>query len=410
MNVAAITYTDALSGAGIAAYRIHRAMASHGIGSALHVLRKRTAASDVHAIGGPWTRRGQAARARAARTIFAALGGGPDVMLSANLFPSGLHRRLDAMGADLLHLHWLGAETISIEELARLRTPVVWTLHDEWFYEGIDHYHPLDADDGMNISALPFARRMLNDSVRRRKAAAWRRLNPFVVAPSRWLARNAIDSGLVAPERVRAIPNPVPLDVYRPGERWQAREALGLPQDHRIIGFGAVRAGMDPRKGYTYLAQALQRLAADNPGPLTLLVFGAERGSDALPLPARFSGTVVSDTDLAKLYAAMDVFVCPSLQENFPNTICEAMACGVPCAAFGVGGIPEMITPGSTGYLAAPRDPGDLARGIAACLAGGESMGRAARAFAEATLAPSSCASAYAAAYAEALRTAKSVP
>jgi glycosyltransferase involved in cell wall biosynthesis len=406
VNIAAATYTDALSGAGIAAYRIHRAIASQGLDSALHVVRKRTNAADVRPIGGPWARRGQAVRAHVARAIFAALGERSDVMLSANLLPTGLHRRLDALRADLLHLHWLGAETIRIEELARLHTRVVWTLHDEWFYEGIDHYRPLDAGDGV----MAPARRMLDRNVRRRKADAWKRLDPFVVAPSRWLTRNAIASGLVAPERVRTIPNPVPLDVYRPDKRWQAREALDLPQDHRVIGFGAVRAGMDPRKGYTFLAQALRSLAAEGSTSITLLVFGAERGSDPLPLPARFAGTVLSDPELARLYAAMDVFVCPSLQENFPNTIGEAMACGVPCAAFAVGGIPELIAHGSNGYVAAPRNADDLARGISACLAGGEAMGRAARAFAEATLAPSSCASAYAAVYAEALGARRSGP
>ena len=149
VNVAAITYTDALSGAGIAASRIHRAIARQGIDSTLHVLRRRTGAPDVHAIGGTWTRRGQAIRAQIARAIFATLGERPDVMLSANLLPSGLHRRLNVLGSDLLHLHWLGAETIRIEELGRLRTPAVWTLHDEWFYEGIDHYRPLDAGGGV---------------------------------------------------------------------------------------------------------------------------------------------------------------------------------------------------------------------------------------------------------------------
>lgn len=410
MRIASLTYTDGMSGAGIAALRLHRALRGNGVDSHYFVVRKQSDDDDVETIAGSAGRRANSARRFLARAVLKAAGAADAGAVSANLFPSGLHRPLRDAGADLVHLHWLGAETIRIEELARLRTPVVWTLHDEWFYEGIDHYRLLCTTAGADVAAPAFARRLLDRSVRRRKAAAWKRLDPFVVAPSRWLAQNAIDSGLVAPERVRAIPNPVPLDVYRPGERWQAREALGLPQDHRIVGFGAVRAGMDPRKGYAFLAQALQHLAAEDGGLMTLLVFGADRGSDPLPLPARFSGTVVADAELARLYAAMDVFVCPSLQENFPNTIGEAMACGVPCAAFAVGGIPEMIAHGSNGYLAAPRDAADLARGIGACLADGDEMGRAARAFAETTLAPSSCASAYASVYAEVLHAWNSGP
>lgn len=408
MNIASLTYTDGLSGAGIAALRLHRALRSRGVDSRYFVVRKQSDDDDVETIAGANGRRANSLRRMMARVVLSGVVGGDSGTLSANLFPSGLGRRLDGIGADLIHLHWVGAETIRIEEVARLTTPVVWTLHDEWFYEGIDHYRPLEPIAGAGTGPAPFALRMLDRSVRRRKAAALKRLDPFVVAPSRWLAENAIHSGLVASERVHAIPNPVPLGLYRPGRRWQARDALGLPQDHKVIGFGAIRAGADPRKGYAYLAQALQRLALKEAPPTTLLVFGAERASDPLPFPSHFSGTVATDEKLAMLYAAMDVFVCPSLQENFPNTIGEAMSCGVPCAAFRVGGIPEMVAHGLNGYLATLRDAEDLAHGIDACLAGGDAMGDAARAYAEAHLNPSLCASKYAAVYEEALLTRKS--
>lgn len=405
MKVAAITYTDALSGAGIAALRTHRAVLDQGIESSLHVLRKRGSAPDVHAIGGPWTRRCQALRARIVRGILATTGARQDVTSSANLFPTGLDRRLDAMDADVLHLHWMGAEMIGIEELARLSKPVVWTLHDEWFYEGIDHYSLIEGTAGARIAASSHARQALDRSVRRRKAAAWKRLDPLVVAPSRWLAEKVRLSGLVAPDRIRVIPNPIPTQTYHPLDRVQARQALGLPEDHRVVGFGAVRADMDPRKGYAYLIEALKHLAERGHTPMTLLVFGAERGSGELPFAAHFSGTITADAELARLYAAMDVFVCPSLQENLPNTIGEAMACGIPCAAFRVGGIPDLIEHGVNGYLAQPFDAEDLARGILACLAGRQAMGLAGRAVAERKLDPPGCASMYAAAYEDAMRS-----
>jgi glycosyltransferase involved in cell wall biosynthesis len=404
MKVAAITYTDALSGAGIAALRIQRAVSSHGVESKLHVLRKRTDAPDVEEIGDRWTRRAQALRARLSQAIFSISVGRPDVMLSANLFPTGIDRRLAGLDADLLHLHWVGAEMIKIEELGRLARPVVWTLHDEWFYEGIDHYRSLDGIVEAGSPATSPAGGVLDRSVRSRKAIAWERLDPFVVAPSRWLAENVRLSGLVPPDRIRVIPNPIPTETYRPIDRALARQTLGLPQDHKVIGFGAVRADMDPRKGYALLIQALEHLAAGTSTPMTLIVFGAHRGSDDLPFAAHFSGTIAADADLARLYAAMDVFVCPSLQENLPNTVGEAMACGIPCAAFRVGGIPDLIQHGVNGYLARPFEAEDLARGILACLAESEAMGRAGRAIAEAALDPFRCASMYAAVYEDAIR------
>jgi glycosyltransferase involved in cell wall biosynthesis len=100
----------------------------------------------------------------------------------------------------------------------------------------------------------------------------------------------------------------------------------------------------------------------------------------------------------------MDVFVCPSMQENLPNTIGEAMACGVPCAGFAVGGIPELIEPGRTGALARPFDAGELAAGIRDCIANTREWGAQARRFVEARLAAAPVAAAYLQAYEDALR------
>ena len=70
------------------------------------------------------------------------------------------------------------------------------------------------------------------------------------------------------------------------------------------------------------------------------------------------------EATMAAMYAAADVFVTPSLQDNLPNTIVEAMSCGTPCVGFRVGGIPEMIHHQRDGYVARYRDAHDLAEGI----------------------------------------------
>ena len=403
MKTAAITYTDFLSGAGIAAYRIHRALCTEGVDSSFLVLRKRTSAADVQAIGNPWTRRAQALRMHATKGILRTVGA-PIGPLSANLFPTGTHRRLNALDADLLHLHWIGAEMMSIEELGLLEKPVVWTLHDEWLTEGLSHYGAMQSSPGHELATPGPAYRRIDRATRSRKAKVLSRMKPLVVSPSRWLAKQTLDSGLVEPDHMRVIPNPIPTDIYRPRNRACARRKLGLPESGTIIGFGAVRADADPRKGYALLLRALEALDHGGTEPLSLLVFGADNSRGALPIPAHFAGNVVDDEEIATLYAAMDVFVCPSMQENLPNTIGEAMACGVPCAAFSVGGIADLIEHKRSGYLAAPFDPQDLARGITECLTQASSYGDASRLYVERNLAPKLIAASYAAAYEDALR------
>jgi glycosyltransferase involved in cell wall biosynthesis len=119
-----------------------------------------------------------------------------------------------------------------------------------------------------------------------------------------------------------------------------------------------------PAKGFHLLKEALQFL-----DPLTteLLIVGGEM-RDELPLKAHNFGQITDPSKMRDIYAAADVFVTPSLEENLPNTIMEAMACGTACVGFEVGGIPEMIEHKKTGYVAQAFDSADLATGINWCL------------------------------------------
>ena len=110
-----------------------------------------------------------------------------------------------------------------------------------------------------------------------------------------------------------------------------------------------------------------------------------------LPLPTREWGTL-PPARLALALAAADATVVPSRMENLPNVVAESLACGTPVAAFAVGGIPEIIRPGETGFLAKPHDAEELGRGICDLLARGGEMRAACAAFARAAYSPESVA------------------
>jgi glycosyltransferase involved in cell wall biosynthesis len=168
--------------------------------------------------------------------------------------------------------------------------------------------------------------------------------------------------------RIEVIPNGLDLQRYRPIDKMVAREALSLPKDRKLILFGGVSSTSDRNKGFHLLAAALRELAADGWGDQAeLLVFGspAPTSPPDLGMQANYLGWLHDDISVSLLYAAADVFVAPSIQENLPNTILESMACGTPCVAFRQGGVPDLVDHEQNGYLAKPFEPGDLARGIA---------------------------------------------
>jgi glycosyltransferase involved in cell wall biosynthesis len=164
------------------------------------------------------------------------------------------------------------------------------------------------------------------------------------------------------------IPNGLDPERYKPLERRFARELLKLPQDKQLILFGAMGSTSDRRKGFHLLQPALECLSQSGWQAQTeLVVFGASKPNSQpdFGLKAHYLGTLSDDISIALVYAAADVFVAPSVQDNLPNTVMEAIACGTPCVAFNIGGLPDMIEHQQNGYLARPYEKDDLANGIA---------------------------------------------
>jgi glycosyltransferase involved in cell wall biosynthesis len=150
-----------------------------------------------------------------------------------------------------------------------------------------------------------------------------------------------------------------------------ARERFGLPQDKKLILFGAFGGTSDRNKGFPLLLAALQKMSASGwKDSAELVVIGSSEPALAIPfdMKAHYLGRLHDDISLVLVYAAADVFVVPSLLENLSNMAMEAMACGTPCVAFNQGGMPDLVEHGRTGYLARPYESDDLAAGVGGVL------------------------------------------
>ena len=262
--------------------------------------------------------------------------------------------------ADVIHLHWVNQGMLSLDEMGKIMSSgkrVVWTLHDEWPYLGVCHYRG-DCKE-KECRKCPLMRGNTPYYIYTRKRAMYERWHPAFVGCSRWITKEAQKA--MPAEWVEHINNCIPSEMYHSIDMQEARQALALPKDKRLLLFCSQKV-TDERKGIKYLVEALQLLKEDD---LNLVIVGKD--SEKIPLPNgikvfRFGS--VSEQKMPMLYNAADVFVTPSLQDNLPNTIAEAMSCGTPCVGFNVGGIPEMIDHMKNGYVASYRDATDLAEGI----------------------------------------------
>jgi len=278
----------------------------------------------------------------------------------------------DVLSADIIHLHWFNQGFLSIkglEKVLKMGKPVVWTLHDMWSFTGGCHYSGDCLNYTKNCGFCHFLKNPAKDDISfsqfNLKNKIYTDTQLFPVTCSNWLAQIAKQSELLKNRPVTSIPNPIDIEIFKPTDKSEARQKLGLPKDKKLILFGAANV-TDPRKGMNYLFSALNQLIEKSDNNMELVIFGkkSEEILKNIHLPVHTFNYISNTETLVNLYNATDVFVLPSMEDNLPNTVMEALACGLPVAAFQIGGVPEMVSHLENGYLAPSGDSSELAKGI----------------------------------------------
>ena len=271
---------------------------------------------------------------------------------------------------------------LSIEEIGRLRVPLVWTLHDQWPFCGAEHYtgplastEPIRDGHRYQIGYSPESRptNELGPDINRRtwlrKYRSWKR-PIYLVSPSTWLAKSAKQSELMKSWPIEIIANPLDLKAWSPVDKLLARELLGIPKDNLIVLYGANGGTSDPRKGADLLFEALVHISSSpqksNLAQISLVIFGETEPTEPPDIGCRvyYMGSLEDNISLRLCYSAADVMVVPSRQEAFGQTASESQACGTPVVAFRTGGLPDVVSDRITGALADPFNPRSLAESI----------------------------------------------
>lgn len=367
IRVLHICKSDLFGGASRAAYRIHNCLDKvDGIESRMLVLDKVSGDWTVQRAAGykgvilrlVWSKLCDLLNRRAIKSDYQGM------FDQHKLSYPPLLKEIRETNADIIHLHFISNEMLSIEDLGKIKKPIVWTLHDMCPFSGGWHYQgdPNLQEQEQNLQCL-------SNKVIKRKLKAWSDLNLKVVCPSKWLRDEAQQSQVFQSRHVEHIPYALSSQSFYAHERTLARKALGLPVEGKYIAFAAMSATSDARKGFGHLQEALQAARALPDHEIStwhLLIFGADQPEEAenLGLPVSYLGTLQDEASLALAYSAADVFVAPSRQDNLPLTVHESHMCGTPVVAFDIGGMPDMITTHQTGFLAPPYDAQQLLAGI----------------------------------------------
>ncbi|MBS0860886.1 glycosyltransferase family 4 protein [Providencia rettgeri] len=373
MKILHLSHSDISGGAARASYRLHRALLSENIDSKIMVRTKKT---------DDWTVISPSSRIEKLTNLFRSSIGAEINKLqrsdnlnlrSGNWLYSTWAKKINSSDVDIVNIHWVGSETLSIKDIGRINKPIVWTMHDMWPFCGAEHYSE-DQHNPRWLVKYTKNNRTKNEKnididkiVWRRKLRAWKNQNMHIVSPSQWLANCAQQSALFQKYPINVIPNLLDTKIYQPLEKSFCRNILKLPHDKNIILFGAIGGGNDPRKGYQLLVDALMKLKHNIDTNSTIcVIFGqsAPKNPPNLPFETKWLGHIHDDETLALVYNSASVMIVPSKQEAFGQTASEALSCGTPVVSFAIGGLLDIITHKETGYLAEPFNTTDLAHGI----------------------------------------------
>lgn len=376
MKILHVSTGDDGGGASRSSYRLHQGLRRSGLDSQMYVLNKYTDdpwVTQFHSSPGRirWmARNARRLRLTFSRRRYAKISPPDQTFFSEDRTP--FHRDVcrQMPEADLINLHWIAGflDLGAFCDWLPPAKPVVWTLHEMATFTGGCSYDLGCGKFTQQCGACPQLGSSdeydLTHDVWHRKQKDFSTLDAkrfHIVTPSQWLAQEVKRSPLLSRFPLSVIPYGLDLEVFKTRDRRFSREVLGIPQGAKVILF--VSHGLHTHvKGFKHLIEALEGMNPSNGIFLLCLGFGHSPRFERFPQVHIKS--MMHDRTLSMIYSAADVFVLPSLADNLPNTMLEALACGTPVVAFATGGIPDGVRPGVTGLLVRTGDSAELRAAI----------------------------------------------
>ncbi len=367
MKIVHLNNADTTGGAARAVFRIHRSLLNNKINSKMWVNFANSGEWSVIGPQGKLKKGFALLRRHLIRPFLKVMKTQNNILHSPAILPSKWSKKINKSNADIVHLHWVGAEMMSIKDIGLIEKPVIWTLHDMWAFCGAEH---LSWDErwkgGYNKIKRPDHERGfdINRWTWKRKIKHWKR-KYNIVAPSKWLAECAKKSIIMQDWPITVIPNCLNTNVWKPVNKTLARDILGLSQDTLLIAFGSHGANNEYHKGFDLLIDAIKQLKDFNKN-FQIVIFGQNQPKDPIKLnfPVNYTGFFHDEISLRLFYSSIDIMIVPSRKDTLNQIAIESMACATPVGAFGATGLLDIVDHKINGYLAKPFESEDLANGI----------------------------------------------
>ena len=365
MKILQLSNSDLNGGAAVASYRLHKALLNSSIDSKMLVNEKKSHEVTIINKSSSLDNIKIIIKNRLIFQLRKLMKIKHPGTISLNFFPSNILKKIKEIDHDIIHLHWVNNEMLSINQISKITKPLIWTFHDMWPICGIEHYSDTtEYKDG-------YKKRKFFDlyySTWKKKKKINKKIK--IVCVSDWLAKKVKESYLFNKFEVHTIPPCINIKKWKNIEKNTSRSLLGFDLNEKIIIFSSANGTSEKRKGFDLLLKALdnEHFKKDN---YRLVIIGKINDQDKNKIPINHTNYLLNTTDdeliFRLLYSAADLMVIPSRLETFGQSIIEAASCGTPSIGFKNTGVQEAIKHKETGYLADYNNTEDLFNGIKWC-------------------------------------------
>ncbi len=344
MKILNISYSDQFGGAAKSAYRIHNLLNSiKDIKSEMLVVKKISRDRNVFSV-----KNKKSIFFFKLKNYFGMLVSKFDTNdnpKSYNFFKSPFLKYINNSNYDLINLHWINAETLSIEDIKQINKPFIITMHDMWWICGSENY--LDYSD-KKWKKGEFKNFLSNYIYNKKKSISPK----AIISPSKWLIDSVQNSKLYNQAKLINIPYPVDQNIFFPKKNFNSFKKFNLFKNDKIkIFFGVFGNASDKRKGLDLLIKSLNLI---DPNLFELVIASKNEFDQSCKFKIQNLNYIESEKDLSKIYNICDIVVLTSRLDNLPNIALEAQSCGKPLVGYNVGGIPDIIKDNYNGFLIKP--------------------------------------------------------
>ena len=358
MKILLMSYNDIQGGANIASFRLFKALNKYKLNTKLYCCNKKSKNNKVITSENLSFKIFKLVKAKVHNTInrfykYFSSKENLNPMISLNIFPSNWSNRINRDNYDLVNFHWIGNETISLSDIGRIKKKIVFTLHDCWAFQSVEHY-PTKNINKYLINKKNNNLNLIQNIIFQKKLEAFRNVK-HVIAPSNWIANLARRSKIFKNSKIEVIPNPLNTKIYKPLNKKECKKFFNFKK--KIILFGSAAPLDNPAKNFKCVINIVNNLKKLHKFKnCQLVIYGAydKQILNKIKFNYKHVGFINNEKKLAKLYNAADVFLQPSKIDNLPQTAIESIACGTPVVSFNIGGMKDIVDTNKNGYLVKP--------------------------------------------------------